>query len=106
VLKVQQTGYCDSVGLGFEMSSDVYDERFPDNFYRGVIISLNRATLKGMVRSDSGREIRFQFPYVEVVGAPIGGHAPGIDLLHVGDRVGFDVGWSSSGLVVTKIKPL
>lgn len=82
------------------------DERFPDNFYRGVIVSLNRATLKGMVRSDSGREMRFQFPYVEVVGAPIGGAAPGMDLLHVGDRVGYDVGWSSKGLVVTKIKPL
>jgi hypothetical protein len=89
------------------MNGDVFDpERFPDNFYRGVIVRLNRATLKGMVRSDSGREIPFQFPFVNVVGAPIGGRAPGIDLLHVGALVGFDVGWSSKGLVVTKIKPL
>jgi hypothetical protein len=88
------------------MSADVFDERFPDNFYRGVITSLNRATLKGRVRSDSGREIPFQFPFVAVVGAPIGGHAPGMDLLNVGDRVGFDVGWTAHGLVVTKIKPL
>jgi hypothetical protein len=50
--------------------------------------------------------MRFQFPYVAVVGAPIGGHAPGMDLLHVGDRVGFDVSWSSKGLVVNTIKPL
>jgi len=88
------------------MSGDAFDERFPDNFYRGVIISLNRATLKGRVRSDSGREIPFRFPFVAVVGAPLGGHAPGMDLLHVGDQVGFDVGWTAHGLVVTKIKPL
>jgi hypothetical protein len=87
------------------MSGDVFDEHFPDNFYLGVIISLNRAAHRGVVRSDSGRELRFQFPFVAVVGAPIGGSAPGIDLLHVGDRVGFDVGWSSKGLVVTRIKP-
>lgn len=92
--------------MRFEMSGDVFDEHFPDNFYRGVIVSLNRATLKGILRSDSGREIRFQFPHVAVVGAPIGGHAPGMDLLHVGDRVGFDVGWSSKGLVVITIKLL
>jgi hypothetical protein len=88
------------------MGGDIFDERFPDNFYRGVITSLNRATLKGKVRSDSGREVPFQFPFLAVVGAPIGGRAPGIELLHVGDRVGFDVGWSSKGLVITKIKPL
>jgi hypothetical protein len=89
------------------MNDDVFDpERFPDNFYRGFIVSLNRAALKGVVRSDSGREIPFQFPFVSVVGAPIGGRAPGIDLLHVGAAVGFDVGWISKGLIITKIKPL
>jgi len=88
------------------MSGVAFDpERFPDNFYRGVIVRLNRATLRGLVRSDSGREIPFEFPFVAVVGAPLGGRAPGIDLLHVGDPIGFDVGWSSKGLVVTKIKP-
>lgn len=88
------------------MSGDAFDpERFPDNFYRGVIVKLNRATLRGVVRSDSGREIPFEFPFVAVVGAPLGGRAPRIDLLRVGDPIGFDVGWSSKGLVVTKIKP-
>ncbi len=30
------------------MSGDAFDpERFPDNFYRGVIVRLNRATLRG-----------------------------------------------------------
>lgn len=89
------------------MDGDVFDpERFPDNFYRGVIVRLNRASLKGLVRSDSGREIPFEFPFVAVVGAPLGGRAPGIEMLHVGDHVGFDVGWCSKGLVVTKIKPM
>lgn len=88
------------------MSGDAFDpERFPDNFYRGVIVRLNRATLRGLVRSDSGREIPFEFPFVAVVGAPLGGRAPGIDLLRVGDPIGFDVGWSSKGLVITIIKP-
>ncbi|MGO9059836.1 MAG: hypothetical protein ACLQU2_21025 [Candidatus Binataceae bacterium] len=89
------------------MSGDAFDpQRFPDNFYLGVVVKLNRATLKGLVRSDSGREIPFEFPFVAVVGAPLGGQAPGIDSLHVGGRIGFDVGWISKGLVVTKIKPM
>ncbi len=89
------------------MSDDLFDpQRFPDNFYRGVIAWLNRANRSGIIRSDSGREIPFQFPFVSVVGAPIGGPAPGLDRLQVGMQVGFDVGWSSKGLVVTTIKVL
>jgi len=45
------------------------------------------------------------FPFVHVVGAKIGGRMPGIDLLHEGDVVGFDVGWTSKGLRVTTISP-
>ncbi len=80
-------------------------ERFPDNFYRGIIVRLDRGRGRGLLRSHSGREIRFQFPYVEVVGAPLGGNFPGIDLIHQGDEVGFDLGWTSNGLRVTKIRP-
>jgi hypothetical protein len=43
---------------------------------------------------------------VQVVGAPIGGRAPGIDRLKQGDTVGFDVGWTSKGLRVTLINPI
>jgi hypothetical protein len=60
---------------------------------------------RGVIRSHSGREIRFQFPFVSVVGAQIGGRTPGIELLHEGDSVGFDVGWTSHGLRVTTIRP-
>jgi len=76
-----------------------------DNFYRGLIVFLDRARGRGTIRSASGRELHFQFPYVRVVGAPLGGRAPGLDWLRQGDPVGFDVGWTSRGLRVTLINP-
>jgi hypothetical protein len=86
--------------------SDEYDaERFPGNFYRGMILRLDRARGCGIVRSHQGREIAFEFPFVAVAGAPLGGRFPGIELLNEGDSVGYDVGWTSGGLVVTLIKP-
>jgi hypothetical protein len=75
------------------------------NFYAGLIVFLDRARGRGIIRSHSGREIRFEFPFVSVIGAALGGRAPGIDLLSEGDSVGFDVGWTSRGLRVTMIKP-
>jgi hypothetical protein len=80
-------------------------ERFPDGFYPGHIVFLDRVRGRGAIRSYGGRELRFEFPFVTVVGAAIGGRFPGIDLLRQGDRAGFDVGWTSRGLRVTKIKP-
>ncbi|HEY1852760.1 MAG TPA: hypothetical protein VGG60_17195 [Candidatus Binataceae bacterium] len=86
--------------------SDEYDsDRFPGNFYPGLIVILDRARGRGIIRSHSGREIPFQFPFVAVVGAPLGGRAPGIEMLREGDLVGFDVGWTSKGLCITSIKP-
>jgi hypothetical protein len=83
-----------------------YDsERFPGNFYQGMILKLDRARGCGVVRSHSGKEIPFEFPFVAVVGAPIGGTMPGIDLIREGDIVGFDVGWTSRGLRITTIHP-
>jgi hypothetical protein len=85
---------------------EAYDhERFPDGFYSGLIVFLDRVRGRGVIRSFSGREIRFQFPFVSISGAELGGRTPGIDLLHQGDTVGFDVGWTSKGLRVTRIKP-
>ncbi len=84
----------------------VFDaERFPDGFYAGIIVRLDRARGRGIVRSLSGRDISFEFPFVTVIGAGLGGRMPGIELLHEGERVGFDVGWTSRGLRVTMIKP-
>lgn len=87
------------------MSDEFDGERFPDNFYRGMIMRLDRPRGRGIVRSHQGREIPFEFPFVEVAGAPLGGRMPGIDLLAEGDSIGFDVGWTSRGLRVTLIKP-
>jgi hypothetical protein len=89
-----------------EGDKEAYDrERFPDGFYQGVIVSLDRVRGRGVIRSHSGREIRFEFPFVNVDGAALGGRAPGVDLLRQGDSVGFDVGWTSKGLRVSRIKP-
>jgi hypothetical protein len=86
--------------------ADEYDsERFPGNFYQGMILRLDRARGRGIVRSHSGREFTFEFPFVAVVGAPLGGRMPGIDLIDEGDVVGFDVGWTSKGLRITTIRP-
>lgn len=87
------------------MNDEFDSERFPGNFYRGMIMRLDRARGRGVIRSHRGREVPFQFPFVEVEGAPLGGRFPGINLLNEGDSVGFDVGWTSSGLRVTVIKP-
>jgi len=87
------------------MNDNFDSERFPDNFYKGLIVFLDRMRGRGVIRSFSGREIPFEFPFVSVVGAPIGRSRAGIELIKEGDSVGFDVGWTSSGLRVTRIKP-
>lgn len=87
------------------MNDNFDSERFPDNFYKGLIVFLDRVRGRGVIRSFSGREIPFEFPFVSVVGAPIAPSRAGIDLIKEGDTVGFDVGWTSAGLRVTRIKP-
>jgi hypothetical protein len=91
--------------LGWDVVDEFEGDRYPGNFYQGMILSLDRARGRGVVRSHSGREVPFQFPHVRVVGAGIGGVMPGIELLREGDVVGFDVGWTSGGLRVTTIQP-
>jgi cold shock CspA family protein len=86
--------------------ADEFDsEHFPGNFYRGMILRLDRSRGRGVVRSHSGKEIPFHFPHVQIIGAPIGGEMSGIESLREGDSVGFDVGWTSHGLQVTVIRP-
>jgi hypothetical protein len=86
--------------------ADEFDsERFPGNFYQGMILKLDRARGRGVIRSHSGKEIPFEFPFVAVQGAGIGGTMPGINLIREGDIIGFDVGWTSKGLRVTTIHP-
>ncbi len=87
------------------MVDDFDSERFPGNFYRGLIVRLDRGRGRGLLRTHGGREIPFQFPFVAVIGAGIGGRMPGIELIREGDEVGYDVGWTSGGLRVTVLKP-
>jgi len=88
-----------------DITGDEIQPSVSGNFYLGLIVFLDRVRGRGTIRSYSGRELPFQFPHVTVVGAPIGGRAPGLDRLRQGDTVGFDVGWSARGLRVTVIKP-
>ena len=52
------------------------------------------------MRTGSGREVRFTAPFVEIL------DGRRIEYLVEGMEVGFDVGWTSHGLRVTKIKIL
>lgn len=65
-------------------------------FYRGTIIKLFPGSGTGIVRSESGREIRFEAPHVIISGA-----ARRFDDLRAGLAVGFDVAWTSRGLRVS-----
>lgn len=67
-------------------------------FYSGTIIRVNYGRGTGLLRTGSGREIRFVVPFVEFVGGRR------IHDLAEGMEVGFDLGWTSRGLRVTKIK--
>lgn len=77
------------------MTESEYDEDGP-RYYSGRIMHLRRGSQTGVVRSATGREIPFVFRFVERRGR----------LRHFADLsegmpVGFDVGWTSSGLRVT-----
>lgn len=67
-------------------------------YYRGTIQRLRRGTEAGVVRSQSGRETVFVFRHVEMRG-----ELRRFSDLREGMEVGFDVGWTSSGLRVTVI---
>lgn len=70
-------------------------------FYRGVLLRFARGTGIGTVRSSAtGREVPFELAHVLVLGEE------GADALREGAEVGYDVGWTSRGLRVTKLFPI
>ncbi|MBI2359271.1 MAG: hypothetical protein HYV04_10265 [Deltaproteobacteria bacterium] len=71
----------------------------PDLFYHGIISKLFPTNNMGLVRTESGREVPFSFQLVELLGEA---KKPGD--LREGQEVGYDLGWTSKGLRVTKIK--
>ena len=70
-----------------------------DLFHQGVISKLFPSNNMGLVRAESGREIPFSFEFVLLFGA-----AKYPADLKEGQEVGYDLGWTSKGLRVTKIK--
>ena len=74
-------------------------EEKKDLFHRGVITKLFPSNNMGLVRTESGREIPFSFQFVILLG-----EAKKPSDLKEGQEVGYDLGWTSSGLRVTKIK--
>lgn len=67
-------------------------------YYRGTILKVQYGRGTGIVRTGSGREVRFTVPFVELLGGTR------VQDLREGMEVGFDVGWTSRGLRVTKLK--
>ena len=71
-----------------------------ERYYRGTITRVYYGSETGIIRSnETGREYRFKWPLVEIRG-PI----PRVGGLREGMSVGFAVGWTSSGLVVTVVR--
>lgn len=70
-----------------------------DLFYHGTILRVFPKKNKGIVRTSSGREVPFSYELVELSGPVKHPRELREDLV-----VGYDMGWTSSGLRVTKIR--
>lgn len=70
-----------------------------DFFHQGVITKLFPSNNTGVVRTESGRELTFSYELVILCG-----EAKSLLDLKVGEQVGYDLGWTSAGLRITKLK--
>ena len=70
-----------------------------DSYHQGVITKLFPSNNTGVVRTESGRELTFSYELVILVG-----EAKSPLELKVGEPVGYDLGWTSTGLRITKLK--
>ena len=70
-----------------------------DLFHHGVISKLFSSNNLGVVRTESGREVQFAFDLVILLG-----EVKKPEDLREGMAVGYDLGWTSKGLRITKIK--
>lgn len=68
-------------------------------FHHGVITKLFTSNNMGLVRTENGREVQFSFDLVILLG-----DVKKPSDLREGEEVGYDVGWTSKGLRITKIK--
>jgi hypothetical protein len=70
-----------------------------DYYHQGVITKLFPSNNTGVVRTESGRELTFSYELVILCG-----EAKSPLELKVGEPVGYDLGWTSNGLRITKLK--
>ena len=73
--------------------------RQSDLYHHGIITKLFPSNDTGFVRTESGREVPFSYDLVILFG-----EIRSVQDLREGERVGYDLGWTSNGLRVTKIK--
>ena len=81
--------------------TDDIPQRSPrgDFYHHGAISKLFPSNNMGLVRTESGREVPFSFELVTMVG-----EVKSPSDLREGQEVGYDLGWTSDGLRITKIK--
>ncbi len=82
-----------------ENDESLLDSGKVDLYHHGVITKLFPSNNTGIVRTESGRELPFSYDFVILCG-----EAKTVQDLREGERVGYDLGWTSSGLKITKIK--
>jgi hypothetical protein len=70
-----------------------------DRYHQGVVTKLFPSNNTGVVRTESGRELTFSYDLVILTG-----EAKSPLELKVGESVGYDLGWTSNGLRITKIR--
>ena len=70
-----------------------------DYYHQGTITKLFPSNNTGVVRTESGRELTFSYDLVILLG-----EAKSPLELRVGEPVGYDLGWTSNGLRITKLK--
>ena len=86
-------------GLDGAVLEDTTVGERPDLYYHGIIRRLSHRKNNGVVRTASGRDVRFSYQMVRMSGpvtSPKG--------LKEGMVVGYDLGWTGHGLRVIKIR--
>ena len=82
-----------------EIDDELPTAKINDRYHHGVITKLFPSNHTGVVRTEGGRELTFSYELVILCGA-----AKTVAELREGELVGYDLGWTSSGLRITKIK--
>jgi hypothetical protein len=71
--------------------------------YVGTVVRWNPDSGTGSIRTSAGKELEFDVEHAIVLGALVAG--PRAFAITNGQPIGYDVGWTSRGLRVTKLFP-